>query len=446
MTHNKSKNEAYQVIPLRNTRERAFMIGLYESNFKKAEYMESMEELRHLSQTAEVEYMGSFTQELETANPATWIGKGKLNEIIKEAKEKEVTTLIFNDNLTPAQTRNITKISKCNVVDRTELILDIFAQHAQTKESKIQVEVAQLEYSFSKLKNLWEHFSRIDGGMIGVRGPGEKQLEKDRRLIKTRISKLKKKLEEIQKITQTKRKRRDDVLSICLVGYTNAGKSTLFNKLTNSQLYAADQLFATLDATTRAVKNKNNEQILITDTIGFINNLPPLLIQSFYSTLHEVLESDLLLHVVDASSARLDELIDSVDKVLKDIKAHDKNILLVFNKWDLCNDLSSLFLKKQLREIYPDSVFISAKTGLNMDTLYEKINYYLKKRKKTVSYHIPVDNANLINFLHQNGKVLDIAYDELNNEYMIDIEIDYKYIDQIERQLEIITLNKYINT
>ena len=236
------------------------------------------------------------------------------------------------------------------------------------------------------------------------------------------------------------------ILSISLVGYTSAGKSTLFNKLTNAQIYTADKLFATLDATTRVVKNKNNEKILITDTIGFINELPPLLIQSFYSTLYEVLEADLLLHVVDASSARLYELIESVDAVLKDINAADKNILLVFNKWDLCNSLTSLFLKKQLKEKYPDSVFISAKTGLNIDTLYEKINHYLKKRKMLVNYKIPMENVALINFLHQNGTVTEIEYNESNNEYDIALEIDYKYIEHIERQLHDYSIQKYINS
>ncbi|MCB5251112.1 MAG: GTPase HflX [Candidatus Cloacimonetes bacterium] len=446
MIHNNEKKDKAFLLSANDTRERVFLIGLHNKDTKKDDYLESMEELRLLSKTAEFVHVDSFVQMLDKANPATWIGKGKLQEIVDEAKKQNVKTLIFNDNLSPAQTRNITNISKCRIIDRTELILDIFSQHAKTREAKIQVEVAQLEYSYSKLKNMWEHFSRIDGGMIGARGPGEKQLEKDRRLIKGRIAQLKKKLDDIRKHTEVKRKRRDDILSISLVGYTNAGKSTLFNKLTNAQIYTADKLFATLDATTRVVKNKNNEKILITDTIGFINELPPLLIQSFYSTLYEVLEADLLLHVVDASSARLYELIESVDAVLKDINAADKNILLVFNKWDLCNSLTSLFLKKQLKEKYPDSVFISAKTGLNIDTLYEKINYYLKKRKMLVNYKIPMENVALINFLHQNGTVTEIEYNESNNEYDIALEIDYKYIEHIERQLHDYSIQKYINS
>jgi len=446
MSQNKAKSTYTKFIINKKVVERAFLIGLYGENVSKAEYQDSMEELRRLAETAETEVIANFTQQLDKANPATWIGKGKLQEIIAEANKQQVNTLIFNDNLSPAQARNIAKMSKCNIVDRTELILDIFSKHAKTRESKIQVELAQLEYSYSKLRNLWQHFSRIEGGVIGVRGPGEKQIEMDRRLIKSRIALLKEKLADIRRVTETKRKRRDNILSICLVGYTNAGKSTLFNQLTNSGIYTADKLFATLDATTRTVKRKTKEKILVTDTIGFINHLPPLLVQSFYSTLYEVQAADLLLHVVDASNTRINELIESVDLVLKDIQADDKNMLIVFNKWDLCNSLTALFLKKQLGERYPDSVFISAKTGLNLELLYDKIDYYIKKRRKTVDYKIPAEMANLLSFIHQSAYIIDMAFNEESNEYDMKIEIDYKYIDQIDTQLKEWSIKKYINS
>ncbi len=446
MSLNKSKTRVPGHIINQKIVERAFLIGLYGAGVTKSEYLESMEELQRLAETAETEVIASFTQQLDKANPATWIGKGKLQEILAEVKNHHISTLIFNDNLSPAQARNIAKMSKCNIVDRTELILDIFSKHAKTRESKIQVELAQLEYSYSKLRNLWQHFSRIEGGVIGVRGPGEKQIEVDRRLIKSRIAQLKEKLGDIRKVTETKRKRRDNILSVCLVGYTNAGKSTLFNQLTRSRIYTADKLFATLDATTRTVKTQTKEKILITDTIGFINQLPPLLIQSFYSTLYEVQAADLLIHVVDASNTRINELIDSVNQVLKDIHAEDKNILIVFNKWDLCNSLTSLFLKKKLSEQYPDSVFISAKTQLNMDSLYQKIDYYIRQRRKNVFYKIPAEFTNLLSFIHQNAYIIEMNYNEETNMYEANFEIDYKYIDQIDAQLKEWFLNKYINS
>ncbi len=425
--------------------ERAFLIGLNNKESSKEEYQESMEELKRLAATAETEVAGMFIQALDKPNPSTWIGKGKLEEIKQSVKKEQVTTLIFNDNLSPVQSRNITKTTHCNIVDRTELILDIFAKHAKTKESMIQVELAQLEYSYSKLRNLWQHFSRIEGG-IGVRGPGEKQIEIDRREIKKRILMLKKRLFEIRKVTETKRKGREDSISICLVGYTNAGKSTLFNRLTRSSVYTADQLFATLDATTRSIKYKGEEKVLITDTIGFIDHLPHTLVQSFYSTLFEVREADLLLHVIDISHPKLHDQISSVNLVLEDLQAKDKNILFVFNKYDLCNTLQAKFLKKQLKEQYQDCVFISAKEKMNIEELFNKIDFYLQKRKLNRIFGVPTDMNNLINFLHKKTHIVNIDFNEKQNEYIFDVLIDYKYLKTVQDQIKHYKLNKYINS
>jgi GTP-binding protein HflX len=443
MSLNPNKNK--KLFENKKIQEKAYIIGLLTKDKNKEQYQESMAELKRLAQTAETQVIKSFIQYLDKPNPASWIGSGKLQEILKEAKNDQISTLIFNDNLSPAQARNIAKLSKCNIVDRTELILDIFSQHAKTKESKLQIELAQLEYSYSKLRNLWQHFSRIEGG-IGLRGPGEKQLELDRRLVKQRITLLKEKLNDIKKATETKRKRRDNIISVCLVGYTNAGKSTLFNLLTKSNIYTADKLFATLDATTRSIKSIETEKLLITDTIGFINELPPTLIQSFYSTLYEVREADLLLHIIDSSNPRVTEMIDSVDKVLKEINCDHKNILHVFNKWDLCNDLTHKFLKKHLSEKYKDSIFISAKENLNIEDLFEKINFYLHKRKIHKFYTIPIQMGKLIDFIHNKAVILDSHLSEDEENLVFDILIDFKLIKNIENQLHEYSILNNINS
>ena len=308
-----------KTISIETPQERAFLIGVHIKNTSKENYEYSMNELVQLSETADIEIIDTFIQSLDRPDNATLIGRGKLDEIISKLSENNVTTLVFNDNLTPSQARTLSEKTKCNIVDRTELILDIFAKHAKTYESKLQVELAQLEYSYSKLRHLWAHFSRIAGGAIGVRGPGETQIEIDRRLVRERISILKDKLSTIKKNTEIKRQKRADIISICLVGYTNAGKSTLFNLLTKENIYTADKLFATLDSTTRALDINIKDKLMITDTIGFIENLPPGLIQSFYSTLHEVREADLLLHIVDITNPKKDLHIATVNKILKEI-------------------------------------------------------------------------------------------------------------------------------
>nr|MBC8415640.1 GTPase HflX [Candidatus Cloacimonadota bacterium] len=319
---------------MQKIKDRVFLVGVFWGKISREHYNESLEELYRLAKTAEVEVVDSFVQSLKKPDTATYIGKGKLQEIKNTAENMKVRTIIFNNKLSPSQSRNISDITGCNVVDRTELILDIFAKHARTRQAKLQVELAQLEYAYTKLKRMWKHLSRIQGG-IGFRGPGETQIEVDRRLIRKRTSILKKKLKTIESISITKRKRRKDIISIALVGYTNAGKSTLFNRLTKENRYTANQLFATLDSKTRSLHIDQSEMMMITDTIGFIRQLPHKLVTSFHSTLLEVIEADLLLHVVEVSRTNILELMDSVSSVLEEIGAADKNILVVFNKTDL---------------------------------------------------------------------------------------------------------------
>jgi len=273
----------------------------------------------------------------------------------------------------------------------------------------LQVELAQLQYNFSRLKGQWTHLSRIEGG-IGFRGPGEKQLEIDRRRINDRIAHLKSKIAGIEQINETKRKSRKEVFSVSLVGYTNAGKSTVLNRLTSSNLYTADQLFATLETTTRGITLDTKEHIVISDTIGFIRKIPPYLIASFHATLQEVVYADLLLHVVDISHPKLFEYMDTVFQTLKDIHSDHKDMILVFNKIDLLPQNQYLFMKKKLRSDYPDSLFVSARTGANFDDIENAISKMLAISKKNIILNIPNKEQKFISYLFDNAEIIDKRY------------------------------------
>lgn len=424
--------------------ERVFLVGVIWGEESTEHFDESMEELRQLADTAGCEVLKKIHQALKRPNTSTYVGKGKLQEIKKAAANSHINTLIFNNNLSPSQSRNISDVSGCNVVDRTEIILDIFAKHARTKQSKLQVELAQLEYAYTKLKRKWKHLSRIQGG-IGFRGPGETQIEVDRREIRKKTSVLKKKIENIEQVSLTKRNKRKNITSIALVGYTNAGKSTLFNKLTSENRYTADQLFATLDSKTRAIETESKENLVITDTIGFIRNLPHRLVSSFHSTLLEVLEADLLLHVIDVSYPNLLELMKAVEDVLQDIKVEHKNILIVFNKTDKMNGNHYLFTKKKLINKYPDSVFISAKTGEGIDRLHNKIEEFIQRSKKCVELEVPIEMQSLMSFLHKNAEIIEIKYKKTTNSQALKLKISRQLLDGIKKQIEDYKLLKFIN-
>ncbi len=429
---------------MQKIKDRVFLVGVFWGKTSREHYDESMEELNHLAKTAEVEVVDSFVQSLKKPDTATYIGKGKLQEIKSMAINSKVYTMMFNNNLSPSQSRNISDITGCNVVDRTELILDIFAKHARTRQSKLQVELAQLEYAYTKLKRMWKHLSRIQGG-IGFRGPGETQIEVDRRLIRKRTSILKKKLKTIESTSLTKRKKRENILSIALVGYTNAGKSTLFNRLTKENRYTADWLFATLDSKTRSLYIDQSEKMMITDTIGFIRQLPHKLVTSFHSTLLEVIEADLLLHVVDVSRSNILELMDSVNSVLEEIGAVDKNILVVFNKMDLVSGKHFLFLKKKLMLEYPDSIFISAKNGEGMEELVKKMSEFVIKNSIIITLEVPVELSSLISFIYDNTEVLEEDFNPENNMRKVTIKIARQLLPNIKKQIEDFKLIKYIN-
>lgn len=312
--------------------EKTVLIGIINARQDAVKAKEYMDELAFLAHTAGGEVVNRYTQKIDPPNPKTFIGSGKMKEVLEFVEEHEVSSVIFDDELTPAQQGNIEKILKCKILDRTGLILDIFAQRAQTSYARTQVELAQYQYLLPRLKGLWTHLERQRGG-IGMRGPGETEIETDRRIVRDKISLLKKKLVTIDKQMSTQRGNRGAMIRVALVGYTNVGKSTLMNVVAKSNVFAENKLFATLDTTVRKVVI-GNLPFLLSDTVGFIRKLPTQLVESFKSTLDEVQEADFLLHVVDISHSNFEEHIASVNQILKEIDSLDKPTLMVFNKID----------------------------------------------------------------------------------------------------------------
>ena len=312
--------------------ENTILIGVITGDQDKEKSKEYLDELEFLTTTAGGTVVKRFTQNLDTPNPKTFLGSGKIKEVLGFIELVKVQTVIFDDELSPAQERNISKIFNCKILDRTNLILDIFAQRATTSYARTQVELAQCQYLLPRLKGMWTHLERQKGG-IGMRGPGETEIETDRRIVRDKISLLKKKIKNIDKQMHVQRGNRGKMIRVALVGYTNVGKSTLMNVLSKSKVFAEDKLFATLDTTVRKVVVKNLP-FLMSDTVGFIRKLPTQLIESFKSTLDEVREADLLIHVVDISHSNFEEHVESVDKILEEIKSSDKPTIMVFNKID----------------------------------------------------------------------------------------------------------------
>jgi len=372
--------------------ERAILIGVITSGQEETEIEDYLEELSFLAETAGAKPLKRFTQKVDIPNPRTFVGKGKIEEISLYVSENNVDIAIFDDELSPSQLRNIEKALECRVIDRTNLILDIFAGRARTSHARTQVELAQYQYLLPRLTGLWTHLERQRGG-IGLRGPGETEIETDRRIIRDRISLLKEQLKKIDTQMSTQRKNRGKMVRVALVGYTNVGKSTLMNLLSKSDVFAENKLFATLDTTVRKVVI-GNLPFLLSDTVGFIRKLPHDLVESFKSTLDEVRESDLLVHVVDISHQNFDEQITVVNETLRELGASEKPLIIVFNKTDAFSytikdedDLTPVLkghysledLKKtwMSSDKYYKTVFISAKTKENVDELrnilYEEV-------------------------------------------------------------------------
>jgi len=352
--------------------EKAVLIGIINSTQNESTVKDYLNELSFLTETAGGVVSKKFLQKIDKPNPKTFIGSGKINEIQNYCKQNNISSVIFDDELSPTQQLNLEKFLKAKIIDRTGLILDIFAQRATTSYAKNQVELAQYQYLMPRLKGLWTHLERQKGG-IGMRGPGETEIETDRRIVRDRISLLKKKLLNIDKQMSVQRGNRGSLVRVALVGYTNVGKSTLMNLITKSDVFAENKLFATLDTTVRKMVIRNLP-FLVTDTVGFIRKLPTQLIESFKSTLNEITESDLLIHIVDISHPNYEEHIESVNQILGQIDSNDKPLILVYNKIDSLDDYSfSEYNKSDLRE------YISAQKKININDLKEKIFKQVRK-------------------------------------------------------------------
>jgi GTPase len=388
--------------------ERAVLVAAPLKEVAPETTEEHLEELGRLLDTAGGELVGTLVQRVDAPNAHTFIGKGKVGELRALVEAESADLVIFDEDLKPDQAKNLERDLNVRIMDRSELILDIFASRARTRESKMQVELAQLEYLLPRLQRMWTHLSRIRGG-IGLRGPGETQLETDRRLIGRRIADLKRKLVKVAKARETRRQRRVGEFRVALVGYTNAGKSSVLKALSGADVLVEDRLFATLDSATRQVEVGHGYQALLTDTVGFIRKLPHHLVASFRSTLEEAREADLLVHVVDASHPQWEEQVEVVDEVLEELELVEVPRILVFNKVDRLTHEEEDALRLRIRAFDPTpSVFVSAVEDGGLEPLVEAIRARVRARFPRVDLVLPAGEGEWIAALHREGEVLDL--------------------------------------
>lgn len=413
-----------------NGRERAVLVGMESPADELQHVANSMEELARLTETAGADVLQQVMQKRSRPDAATLIGRGKADEVAAICRELGAGLIIFDRELSPAQSRNLEDITGVRVIDRTQLILDIFAGRAKTSEGKLQVELAQLNYLLPRLIGHGVELSRLGGG-IGTRGPGETKLEVDRRRIRRRIAELKNEIKEIKKHRDLLRKGRKEIpLPLAaLVGYTNAGKSTLLKKLTGAEVLVEDKLFATLDPTTRKIILPNKGLVLLTDTVGFIQNLPHHLVAAFRATLEEVVEADLLLHVVDASHPNMDAQVEAVNTVLQSLGASEKPFILVYNKIDCLPAADYPRKDNGIR-----SVYISALTGLGLDDLLAALERALTARRIRKKFFIPYQKSGLVSLLYQKGKVLHENHGQDGVD--VDVEIDTIWAERVGVKLK----------
>ena len=386
---------------------------------------QALDELKGLVETAGVKVVGTLVQSREQPHPATCLGKGKLEELKQMVKHVDAELIVFDNNLSPSQGRNIEEETGTVIVDRSELILDIFATHAKTYEAKLQVELAQLLYFRPRLKRLWTHLERIEGGVGAGRGPGEKQLETDRRLLDKRVAELKRKLSEVERRRERTVSHRFQHLTVSLVGYTNAGKSTLMNALTGADVYIADKLFATLDTRTRRWELPHWGEILLSDTVGFVRDLPHHLVASFKSTLEEARQADLLLHVVDSSNPEVEHHIKTVNQVLDEIGIDYKNAILVFNKTDKVEDRSKLDV---LRLKYENAISVSAVSGEGLDRLSQVVIDRLASGYVIIEVEMPVGNGKLLSQLEDHSLILSREYSNDDSRVTVEARIARRFL------------------
>ena len=387
---------------LRRRKERVILLGLVIPG-SVADKERPLAELRQLAETARAEVVGAVWQRAAHFNASTYIGSGKAREVRALVAEMDADTVACDHDLTPAQIRNLEQLLDVKVIDRSELILDIFASHARTRQAKLQVELAQLEYTYPRLAGMWKHFERLEGA-IGTRGPGEQQLETDRRLVRRRAGKLRSELATIQKRIERQIEKRGSIFTIALVGYTNAGKSALMNALTGAGVRVEDKLFATLDTKSARWELRKNRPAVLSDTVGFIRDLPHHLVASFHATLEGAVQADLLLHVADASHPYCEEQIESVNEVLAEIGCAGHPLLTVFNKIDAVDDLARLLI---LKNRCPDHVTVSALRGDGLDEMAERVAAHMSRRFVEVRVTAGAGDGKLIAFMRGHADVIE---------------------------------------
>lgn len=420
-------------------KERAILVGATMIR-RASDFNENnkLSELTALTESAGAIVVDRFIQKIRVIKPATYIGSGKAEMLAERVKRFDADVVIFDNDLSPAQIRELEAIIDSKVIDRSELILDIFATRAKTRQAKLQVELAQLQYTYPRLTRMWSHLDTVAGaggagaigavGGIGTRGTGEKQLELDRRLVNNRITELKRELEAMDKRKLREISGRGGQFKVSLVGYTNAGKSTLMNKLTDAGVFVEDRLFATLDTRTKKWIIDRGSEVLLSDTVGFVQRLPHHLVASFKATLEEAVNADLLLHVVDVSNEEVYEQIDSVDHVLKEIGCGEKEILVLLNKSDVIASKATL---ESLQTIYPDAICISAKTGLNVESLGKAVIKRFRGESVKVRVTSDMSNGKVQSFLRANSDV--IAENYADNKVVIDAVIGVKQMSLLKK-------------
>lgn len=401
-----------------NNIEKALLVTIKRGTELISKVEEHLDELEMLADTAGAQTLFKVIQDRSKIDPAYFIGKGKAEEIARLVELNDVQLVIFDEDLNPTQVRNLEKLIDRKILDRSGLILDIFASHARTNEAKTQVELAQLQYMLPRLTRAWTHLSKQYGG-IGTKGPGETQIETDRRIIRTRISKLKEKLRKIESQQITKSIKRKDFIRASLVGYTNAGKSTLLNRLTDAGVLTENKLFATLDSTTRSFELDKNKKILISDTVGFIRKLPHNLIASFKSTLNVVRDADVVLHVIDVTHPFFEDHMHVVDETLKELDSDKKVQIKIFNKVDALEDRSRI---EYVLNKYPNSLAISAERGMNIGKLNDKLIQIYEENFVENKIQIPNSESKIISQIHDLADVLNIEYED--NKVMIHYRTD----------------------
>ncbi|MBD3409541.1 MAG: GTPase HflX [Ignavibacteriales bacterium] len=389
------------------TRERAIVVAVQTPLLSDDDVDEHLTELEELAKTAGADSVARAVQDRRSIDSATYVGKGKAEQIKTIAEAMEATTIIFDDDLSPAQTRNLENAIERKIVDRSSLILDIFAKNARTRAAKTQVELAQLEYLLPRLTRMWTHLSKQYGG-VGTKGPGETQIETDRRIVRDRIAKLKKKLAKIETTRETQAANRSGAFNACLVGYTNAGKSTLFNRLADAGALQADKLFATLDSTTRELDAKHlGADVLLSDTVGFIRKLPARLVESFKSTLNEARDADLIIHVVDVSHEYFEDHVRVVEETLKELGAEETPRVVALNKIDLLKDRDRLHYALNR---FPDATPLSAARGYGVEKLWERIRDRVEATLVSAEVRLPIHQTKAVADVHRMADVLSTDY------------------------------------